>query len=241
MELVETISPAPIGHNEPPESIEERASALTVVGARWFDDPSRQEINDEDTAGKLKDFLDQIDAFIKKSDAERLSLTAPLRDATSSINERYKLVKGGCELLKKKLRPRLAAYLDRMQAEVDAEKARVSALAAKLVEEAAEAAKGATTFADLQAAELAEEAAKQAKKEAQAAPDRAQVSGSLGGRAASTRVHYSAQIVDYEAALAHYAGDSRLKEALQTIVNEASRNMRGQGSIPGVKLITEQR
>jgi hypothetical protein len=131
--------------------------------------------------------------------------------------------------------------MKRKQDALDEENRIKAEMVAKAEAEAAEAAKNATSFADEMAAESAAERAKAAAKELAATPTRAAVAGNLGLRAASTRVYYSADIVDRDVALAHFAKDSRLLDTLQIIANEASRNMRGEGTVPGIKLKTEWR
>lgn len=233
-----TAAPGP-GHNITPyDEITTRTDELIATANRWL--AERPEIADDGQAGKANDFLTQLRAEFKAADKQRTAEKAPHTAAGKAVDERYRLVKAKLELAVNAIKAKLTVWLKKQQDIEDAARLQREETARKEQEEAdrlaAEAADKPTIEGQIEAEE-ARKRAEAAEKDA-ARPVRAQAKGEIG-RAATLRTVYRGEIENIEFCLAHYRNDTRLREALQKIVDADIRA--GDHNIPGVKIRQEQK
>lgn len=231
-------TPGP-GHNLPPiEEIRQRTDDLIAAADEWL--RKVPEIGDDDTAGKASDFLDQLRAEFKAAEAERKAEKQPHADAAKAVDEAYKPIKTRLEKAAEAIKKLLTPWLAKKQAAEDEARRRREEEARKAEEEARrkaeEAAKAKSIDAEIEAEEAAERAsaaAKAAEREANA-----KVKGDFG-RTVALRTTYRGVIEDHNKALAVYATDPLIVEALEKAIGRDIRA--GKRVIPGVKIIQEQK
>lgn len=183
-----------IGHNRPPDPIEALHAKLMIdhreLTSRRDDlalafDRLPAKIEDDETAGKVGDYVRLLQTLHKNAEAARQSAKAPFLALAAAVDGFFAKITDPCKTLIKKLEPRRAAFLAEKEArarrEAEEEAARLreqAARDAKIAEEKAEEARKAQEERDrirreeeaafARAAEEAERAAKNAREAAEA-------------------------------------------------------------------------
>ena len=133
------MSTAPgIGHNRAPADTDPkitRATDLIAAANKWITDVP--EVQDENVAKTLQDFLDQLQKGWKSLDDQRLDEN---RAHAAAQKAKYDAPLSQLVAAKTTLAKRRTAYLDKKQAELDAERRRKEAEAKRIADEAQEAA-----------------------------------------------------------------------------------------------------
>jgi len=237
---------ATLGHNSGDEfrwrfiELEERKAKLIEVGDKWITAEDRKEITDDETATKLDTFIKQCKALEKAAEQTRKDEKEPHLAACRTVDAKYKGLQDPVAKIIKALSPRLTAYLTRKEKErQEAErKAREEAARkAREIEEARlKAMQSETPTASESAISKMEEEAASAAQEAEAiAAQKTQLHGDFGS-AKGLRSTWSAEITDYDAALAHFKHHEKVKEAVLSIANGLARSPASRGiPVPGVK------
>ena len=207
-----------IGHNKPPvdlstlrQTLEDAHGALErrrdeLVGAEGRV-PS---IDDDDSAGKVGDYIKQIATAIKEAEGARVAAKEPFMEGGRVVDGFFtKGIKDVLDALKRRVEAKLGAYLrakaeaERRAREEAARKAREEEEARRNAALAAEA--SARNEAELQAAIEADRVAREAEaqrlnadKEASAKP--AELSRTRGdyGSVSSLRTTWEYEVVDFE-------------------------------------------
>lgn len=244
-------APATMGHNSGDVYEEARTDAqayqkkLIEVGDKWISAEDRKEITDEKTANNLKGFLDQCQKWEADAEKKRKAEKQPHLDAGRAVDSWFADLKTPVNEIVKTLKPRLAAYLKREEAKRRAaeEAARKEAeqKARELAEAQRKAAESNTPTADAEALRRQEEEARQKAAEAEAlAKKKTQVKSDFG-KATGLRSNWSAEITDYDAALAHFKNTAEVRGAVEKLAAALARNPAGrQTEVPGVKFVEEK-
>lgn len=242
--------------NAPPDPltpIRERVDLLIANTNLWMKtterqaagEPIRREIMTPEEAQKLEDFFDQIRKEIKKLETDRKAINKPFEDAVKANNNAFRPFSSALTAIQSILEPIRTLWYkkeeDRLAAEA-LEKARIAAEEKRRAEEAKRAAEAAATVEDIIVADEAEERAEEAAKVAEAAQEaRPQVRGEYTQRAGSLRTFWTAKITDYPKALAHYANDPKVVDAVQLLANADARANKNDLAVPGVVAVSEER
>lgn len=199
-------------------------------------------IGDDETAGKVADFLKMTTACIKNAETKRVDTKEPFLAAGRTVDAFYKAVTEPLDKMKRNVEARLTAW-QRQKAEEE-RRARVEAerLAQEAARKAAEAARLAEQAirdeAQLQRAIEAAETAKQAQADAvvaekSAAAKPAELSRTRGevGAVASLRTFWDftdldRATLDLEALRQHLPADA-LEKAVRAFVKAGGRELRG--------------
>ncbi|WP_425087804.1 hypothetical protein [Stappia sp.] len=210
--------------------------ALYDEARNWADGAAIETQDQHDAAEKVRDAIHDAG---KRADEMRKEEKRPLDEQIKAIQDRYNPLiqpkKGKVDVAKAALGDLLAEWRRKIAAEKEAaaEAARLEAEAKRRVaEEAIQSSRG-----DIDAREEAEALltdAKAAEKQAKRA-DKAATTGK------GLRTHWSAELVDLDAAVRHYW--SRNREAFERLVQElANADVRaGKRDIPGIRVIEEKR
>lgn len=224
-------APACIGHNSPPDPIDEALAPFgdaIAEAENWLDGTA---VENEAQMKAVDALLRDVKAAAKAVDAARDSEAKPLHDAWKAAIARYKPTQDDLERIKKGLVAVIDAFKRRLAAEkAEAErKAREEAAAARrAAEEAARAADAANIEAQREAARLAREA-----EDAQAAlvaANRDKVKG--------LRTVTRFEITDHRAALHWIAREDR--EAITAFVDDYVRRRHKDAAIDGVRVWQER-
>lgn len=237
-------SAATIGHNQPPEglpagpesireAIRERREKLfarkddLVAGSRRMP----ESVEDDETAGKVGDFIKQVNAARKSLEDARKADKQPYLDGGKAVDALFKPHVEGLDGVKAQAQQLLTAYQRRV---AEAERQRREEEARRAREEAERKAAEAQTAADDEAARrAAEEARAQADQTAQeaASPAPAPSAKSAHGTSVSTRKIWTfgdldpAQI-DLEA-LRPYLPPAAIEQALRAFIKDGGREIAG--------------
>lgn len=123
---------AVIGGNLPPDPIELLVQELTLAnvdliarGNALVEAVGRvpETISDDETAGKVADFIKQIGVTAKSAEDKRIEATKPHLDAQRAVAGFFKKIAEPLDAAKKTLNGRLTAHLQR---KADAERARIA-------------------------------------------------------------------------------------------------------------------
>ena len=242
---------ATIGDNMPPHDADPLRDRLVETHADLLKrrdellagaERAPTEVGDEDTAGKVADFIKQIAACIKNADTHRVAEKEVYLAGGRTVDGWFKKVSDPLADVKRMIEDRLTAYQRR---KADAErKARVEAErvareeAERAAKAAAEAEAAVKTAPDLQAAIVAEAAAAQAaadaaqaKKAAEAKP--AELSRSRGDYGAVASLHTFWDFADLDRAtldleaLRQHIPAAALEQAVRSFVKAGGRELRG--------------
>lgn len=246
------MSSPPIGHNSghvpTPEEIREVLTADHDALLKRRDEliegfgRSPETVDDSETAGKVSDFVKQIAASIKKTDATRTDAKEPYLAGGRAVDGFFNPIKTDLEKAKAALTKRVTVF---QQREADKERRIRAEAEQKARQEAEAAAKAAREAAakleqetDLDAAieaeaaaATAQKAADKAKREADAkAADMSRSRGDYGS-VASLRTRWTGEVVareklDLEALREHIPADA-LEKAVRSFVKAGGRNLRG--------------
>lgn len=217
---------ADIGHNQPPGQIEFSAETVKALNEWMNEHPT---IDNEDMAREAKLLTDRSSACMKDLDDERQSLTKPLNERITKINDQYREPKNLLARVHVELQARINAFLLREEqrrkaiAEEAQRRAEEAERVARLAEEAernakAEAEQGVCDVDIAGATGAADEAFsayKTAAQEARRAERDAHVK--VGGgfrRATSLRTKNTFVLVDINAAIQELGGNEQVQAAI---------------------------
>lgn len=241
----------PSGHNNPPPYREDKvaehnakAAEFLDVAGKWLD---LKEIQTEDQAARLTDFITGVKQRQKATDEDRKADKKPHDDAGKKVQAAYNPI---IEKLKKaveRVTPMQTAWLTKLEEQRRAEARRAEEEARRAEAEAARLAQQAEARNDIAGEAEAEEAAKRAaemKKDAAGlAKKRAQVkSATGGGRTTSLRTVRSAKITNVRMLFMHYQAHPDVAECLKRLADAEIRAAKGAPvNIPGIEVIEERK
>lgn len=245
------MTPAEMGHNNPPPydpeivaALEQRVRDLADAGGAWLD---LGQIETEEQAGKLNDFLGQARLCAKQIEEARKTAKQPHMDAATAVDAKFKTLTGPLDKLTASLKRFLAAFAAEKQRKLDEERRRAQEEARRAQEEADRLRREAEARNDVIAQAEAEERAKEAEKAAKAAakPARAQIASATGGgRTMAMRPVYRAKITtdgDARRAFGFLLADRDSRDALiaemERLCTAARRRKDGPTEITGVTFI----
>ena len=226
-----------IGDNHPPTAADEartRSEALIAAADKWVE--AVPIINDEATASKAQDFVDQLRAEYKAADDQRAAEKRVFDQQAIEVQRTWKPILAAIDACAAAIKPLRDGWLHRENMRLEAERREREAAAEKARQEAeaqaraAEEAKAGQVSARLRAAEALERA-KQAEAAAAAVPDRARVAGSYGAPARSLRSVWRALITDQDKCYRHFKKRPEVAEVLAKLANSMVRA--GERQIPG--------
>ncbi len=237
-------------HAEAYAEFEQRVAALMKAGDIW---EKRDEL-DEAAAAKANDFLAGASKLASAADKAREAEKKPHLQAGRDVDAKWKKLTERIEKIKAIVKPKLAAYLQRKEAErrAAAEEERKRAEEAARAAEAArmDAANAQSASARFEAEELAEEQARIAEAAADRAEDlssKARVASATGlANTKALRTVRRPEIVSLPQALAHYRDRAEIAEAIKTIAAAELRHaptidgVKQVPSIPGIKWVESQ-
>lgn len=231
-----------MGHNLRAD-IKQRSDDMEAIGKRWVDE--RPVIEDEEMAGKARDFLAQLGKLKTAAKAAHGDEKKPHLEAGREVDTYYKGIQAVVTRLHSMINPLLTTWLQKLEAERQA-KLKAEQEEAERIAQEAEAAKEKAEkeggYDNAVAAEEAEEAAEEAQETvAKTEKETTSVAGDLASRASSLRTFYSAKVVDHAAALHYFKDDPRVVEAVQTCANGIAREQKENLSVPGLELVTKQK
>jgi alpha-galactosidase/6-phospho-beta-glucosidase family protein len=241
---------APIGHNRAPFDADSLRSDLIDEFRSLF---SRRDellaaetrippIGDEDTARKISDFVKQLSAAIKASDAARVNAKEPFLEGGRVIDGVFRQISDPLTDLKKKVERKLTDYLRAKEAEERERRQREEREARERAEqarrEAEAAAQAMRDAASLDEAVQAEKAAEAAaadvvKAEAAATAKPAELSRTRGeyGAVSSLRTEWVFEGVDRATidleTLRPYLPADGIEKAIRSFIRAGGRDLRG--------------
>jgi hypothetical protein len=233
-----TATAAAIGHNQPPSVMEQIQAELSESQAtiiRRRDDllagldRAPESIGNDETAGKMADFIKQLTACTKAAESARVGAKEPHLEASRAVDGFFKKITDPLASAKTKIQQRLDFYLREKAA---AEQRRRSEEAAEMERLAKDAADRAQTEAQVTAAIAVEERAGEMRQEAQAKPaDMARTRGDFGA-VATLRSVWTFEVMDRSKIPADYlmVNEAAIKGAVKAGIRE----------IPGVRIYQEQ-
>lgn len=241
---------ATIGHNQPTELDKhiERIEDLLSAAKEWSEKYGVDGIPDQTTADKLADFLSQLTKEIKALDEERKTKGKPHRDKVDAINAEYgalvSMLDNGDKKtsIKATIQGLLTGFLQKMEAERLGRERAAKRAADEALKAAADAEAAASTGGarSMLAAATAQVRVDEAINEVRTIETSRPKAAAHRGRAASLRSFYSAEIVDYNKALAHFANHPDVVDAVLTLANASARADHDVAP-PGCKIIEEKR
>lgn len=246
-----TATAAKIGDNMPPQDADPLRDRLSEDYADMLKraddllagiDRAPTEIGDEETAGRVADFIKQITGTIKNAEAARVAEKEPFLQHGRTVDGWFKKVTDPLAAGKKKMESVLTAYqrrkADEERREREAKERKAREEADRLAREAAEAAAKLKTQKDLDGALLKEAEAKQAAADAAEAArvadaNAADLSRSRGdyGAVASLRTFWDFDGLDRDKidleALRHHLPADAIEKAVRSFVKAGGRELRG--------------
>lgn len=234
-----------IGHNAPPNAIDELRGRLAVEAAPLIKrrdelltgvERAPVEVGDDDIAGKTGDLVKLLTTCIKAAEVQRIGTKEPFLESGRAVDGFYKKITDPLAGGKALLQGRLDAYLTRKAAEArrraeeEAKQARLEAERLAIEAAAREAAaKPADALLDQAVAKEAEAIA--AAQDAAARPaEHSRTRGDYGS-VASLRTTWTGEVIDYaalelETLRPHIARDA-LDAALRSFVRAGGRTLAG--------------
>jgi hypothetical protein len=169
----------------------------------------------------------------------------PIREAGLAVDAKYAFRKQGAEVIKK-LKSLIGFFLaaEEKKAKAEAERKRQEEIKKAEEEKAAREAELKKLEAEdpalamLQREELMQQP--EMPLPAPAQPVKMRAGGGVGSKIGLKTV-YSAEIVDYKAALLHFAGHPNIKALIQDLANGVVRATKGTQEIPGVRVVEERK
>lgn len=251
------VAEAVIGHNsgdDAPlndfEKLQIKVNNCKAAGGKWLEAEDRKVIADQETADKLATFLKQSQKLRTAVTAQKKLDKQPVLDEAAEIETNYKKLVATIVKIEDALKPRLTVFEVEKQRKIDEAREKREAEALRLRTEAAAKLKKAEEAQSLETIEAANEAAEKVEEAEQTikavAKQDTATRTTIGGRASGLKKTLSAEIVDYDAALKHYANTSTIKAAIQAMADASARGVgvahavKGQEVVPGVTMkITE--
>ncbi len=243
--MMDGINPRAVpGHNNPPPSPLEWAE--TEIGnlhseiAVWLD---HGPIPNQEVANDISNLLNDVREAVKRADAARKTEKEPYDKAAKAVDAAYKpiIVRGNSAV--EFCKSALTVWLQKVDAEKRRE-AEAKRLEAERLKSEAEAAIRSSS-GNLIARDAAEQLLNEAKKADRAANKAEKNTATAGtgeiGRAVSLRTVHVAELVDPNAALAHYKRTAP-DDLKQFLTNLAERDIRaGKRDIPGFVVSQEKK
>ncbi len=239
-----------IGDNKPPafdqeilDSEVKNFAAFMKASKVWL---NLEKIENEEQAEKAADMIDGLRKLYKNIDDARKDQKKPHDDAGKLVQAAFLPYLKKIDEASKKLKPKLATYIDARTKREEEQKAKLAEEARLKEEQAAERARLAEMEGDVSAQVEAEEEQKAAEKEQKdaARPVKRSVgSASGGGRAISMRTVWDVEVTNARVVFMRYSDRPEMIEALKAI---AAAEVRSKDfnpktmSIPGVKLTSRK-
>lgn len=242
-----------IGGNQGPPFDPDQVEKLAAEGVQFIDAAGKwldkKKLTTEDDAGRLNDFITGLKKRRKAVDQARADAKKPHDDAAKAVQAAFKPVLDQFDLAVKKVQPMLTAFLQEQDDKRKAEARRQAEEARKAQEEAdrlaAQAASRNDVAGEAEAEEARKRAADQAKEAARAEAQRSNVrSATGGGRTASLRTYYRAEVTNPRVAFMDMQNEPEVLECLRQV---AERRARAKGfdpekdTIPGCVIHVERR
>lgn len=241
------------GDNFPPpyrhdvvEAHETKAAEFLDAAGEWLE---VGEIDSEAQASELNDFIAGVKKNVKSADDDRKADKKPHDDAGKAVQAAYNPIIEKLKRAVERVSPMQTAWLEKKEAERQAEVERQRREAEAAAKAAEEAAAKAESSNDISGEVEAEEAAKRAsdlQKEAdRAAKTRANVkSASGGGRTASLRAYLEVEVTNARVLFMRYQDHPDLLECLRNLAAREARSKEfdpEKDEIPGAKLTVTKR
>ena len=247
------MSPPKMGGNNPPpydpaevEKLNAEGVQFLEAAAKWIENG---DLTSEEDAQRLNDFMAGVKKRQKIADEARKAAKKPHDDAGKAVQAAYVPIIEKMKKASDKVGPLLSKWLNKKEAERQAEVKRQQEAAKFAREEAERKAKEAAARNDISGeidAEAAQKAADDAAKEAaRLAKAKSNVSSATGGgRTASLRTFIDVEVTNARVLFMRYADHPDLLECLR---NLAAREARTAGfdaekdEIPGADLIVTRK
>jgi hypothetical protein len=223
-------TPPPSGHNFPPPYdpsvialFKPRINAFAETAGQWLD---MGEIESEEDAARLNDFLNGARKLFKEIDAARVEAKKPHDVAAKEVQTVYSALLDVVTKTAEKPKPLLARFLERKRVAEEQERARKKAVADALAKEAADRATMAAMQNDVVGEAEAEAAAKEAAKLQKQAdkPVNASIgSATGGGRTMSQRTIRDVRLVNINKAFMEFRESPEVAEVLTTLARRRVR------------------
>ena len=224
-------APPPAGHNAPPivdpdllAREKDRVRDFADAAGAWLD---KGKLENDEQAGKLKDFLDGARGVVKQIDAARAEAKRPHDEAAKAVQAAFKPLLDAVETAIARTKPMLTAYLEEKRLAEEARRAEAARLAREEADRAAAAAVAAAQRNDVlgQAeAEAAVVAAQKAEIEARRETKVGVASATGGGRTAALRSQKVVVVENWRQAFLHVQDHPRVQEAILSALNEKARS-----------------
>lgn len=235
------LAPPPIGDNRPPpydpdviDAFKPRINAFADTVGQWLD---MGDIETEEDAARLNDFLTGARKLWKEIDAARVEAKKPHDEAAKAVQSAFSTLLDIVTKAAEKPKPMLARFLEKKRKEEEAEKARQKAEADRLAKEAQERARLAALQNDVVGeaeAEAAAKAAEKAQKEAAKPVKVAVGSATGGGRTMAQRTIRDVRLVNINKAFMEFREHAEVAEVLLTLARRRVRAADFNGAeIPG--------
>lgn len=224
-----------IGHNMPPEPLDPFAAMAAHIGDLYElaeGALTGHAIDTPEKAAQIEALKTDIKKAVADAENARKAEKEPHLEAGRAVDTKWKAITDKGTLAAKTAATALTPWLQKVQAEKDAEQARLRAEAEAKAEEARKAFQ-ATAPTDLEARANAERMAKEAAK-ATAAANR------IDRSATGLRTYWNATVTDYGALLAYMKASD--PDGLKAMLDEYAQKQKNAGAriLPGV-LIEEER
>lgn len=242
-----------IGGNNPPPYREDVVTAHDAKAAEFLDAAGEwldlKVIQTAEQASELADFITGLRKNWKACDEDRKADKKPHDDAGKSVQAAYTPILNKITKAADRVQPMQTAWLQKLEEEHKAAAARIAEEARKAREEADRQAAMAAARNDIAGETEAEASAKRAddmaKEAERASKARAQVkSASGGGRTASLRTTWEAEVVNPRVAFMRYADHPEVLAVLRQLA-EAEARAKGfepeTDKIPGIILHKRQK
>lgn len=239
------------GGNNPPTLVDERPDTMPPMVAkadellknadRWF--AERAEVKDDAEAGILAGAIRQVQTLRKAADEARKVEKKPYWDGGKAVDDKWNVILDKLEAAGRTLNKIAVAWarvLEKRQREAAEEARKRAEQLAKEAQDLVDKAAGGNATSQV-VAQQAVKAAETAHQEAgAAAAAKPQLKGNLSDRAVGLRrrVVFD-EVTDLDAALHHYATDTKMFDLIRELAN---RDLRADQAavIPGIKTKVEE-
>lgn len=240
---------SPMGHNQGPafnpdvvEQLTEQAQEVSATAAEW----ANTEVSDDETAAKLKDFLDSAKKLQNGVEARRKEEKQPFLDAGREVDKAFKTVHDIIQRAGELAKGPLAKYLAQKEREAEEQRRKEAEEARRKQEEAERERQIAENNKNAAAQLAAEEKAKEAAEEAKAAeaPAKAKIGSATGtgSKATSLRTVRSAKITSINQAILHFREHPDVRDVILRLANAEIRASKGADiTIPGIEVVSEKK
>lgn len=232
---------ATIGDNQPTAfaALQDRVAELI----KKSQDLAGRDVENKEDAEAIDALLTEIKSEEKIVDEARRDEKTPFDKGAAEVQGRYKPLLTTLSIPAKALKGRLGVWLAKERARVAEEQRVADEAALKLLQDEEDAkakaeAGGENDIVSQVEAEIAgEEAADAMKTSKDIGAQSIGVKGGESKKARNTRKVWSAEITNYDEALAYYAGNAEIMGLVQTLADRAARSpdLRD-AKIPGVKI-----